>query len=101
MLGNGKKNIGYESSSYKSGGNSTPIVYTHTVFIACYITETIYSTSSILNIGSYIYLDVNLTNPYEWVGISLYPWPSDYEYTGFTSDINGLIINQTAEIGGC
>ena len=101
MLGNNKNIIGFESNYYKSGGNNLPTVYSFTVYISCDETISIYSINSILTIGSLVYLNINLTSPFESNGFNEGGFPGPILPIGFASDSNGLIYTNTAEIGGC
>lgn len=101
MIGNGKKNIGFESNLYKSGGTTAPIVYSFFVYIDCNNTVEIFSISNILTIGTFVYTDNNLTMPFMEAVFSQNSFPSPYLPIGLATNFLGLIIDNTHEIGGC
>jgi hypothetical protein len=81
--------------------NNVP-VYTFGVYIDC-ISEPliVYSSSVLLNIGSYVYQNTGLTVPFFYSGFSESSFPGPVLPIGFASNSSGLITSNTADIGGC
>jgi len=89
-------------SAYTPAFSSAPTVYAFGVYTDCLSQPTpIYSISSVLNIGVSVYTNIGLTIPFFNGGFSENSFPGPILSIGLATNPSGLIISNTADIGGC
>jgi hypothetical protein len=101
MLGNNKKNIGFDSDLYTNKSDA-PISFAFNGYFSCESeTITVYANTPVLNVGNFLYLDALLTVSAGSILINLTPLPCEYVFTGIGTNIDGSIYSTNVEIGGC